>query len=87
MSVSMERNVLSREGPVQQRRGTPRPDHDKVALDTMDSPMMSPQKEMWCSDGYVGAKQNGKSVKLVLVPAHPFTRSRVIPDLASRVRE
>jgi hypothetical protein len=38
MTVSMVRNVLNRDGPVQRRRGTPRPDHDIVALDTMDSP-------------------------------------------------
>jgi hypothetical protein len=38
MSVSMARDVLSRDGPVQRWRGTPPPDHDNVALDTMDSP-------------------------------------------------
>ena len=38
MSVSMARDVLSRDGPVQRRRGTARPDDDNVALDTMDPP-------------------------------------------------
>jgi hypothetical protein len=78
MSVSMARDVLSRE----RLRGTPPPDHDNVALDAMDSPCASPKTTPY-SDGYIGTKTAYYPAKQTESLCGEF----LFPPVLSHVRE
>lgn len=49
--------------------------------------MMPPQKKCRAPMAKLALSRTETPVTWVVVPAHPFTRSRVIPALLSRVRE